>query len=247
MERGEVVYGPHNQNNYYQKCDLSAFGPQKTVYWAACEKNLVIFSFTYSAVLFLFLCVEKEQAFINCSVSGNRKSGNYSWIYMRFWLGCQMWSNSRRPFRDVPTMSTREEVKPPIIKAMHILFTVFALLEFPIVHFIARQGSLRILCVCVCVAGLRQHWRVTGKLYPADKWHVGRGKRHCVSKHSQAKSSTPTPFRQTAHVSLGFGSVLVLGLYSSHLDVMCLSGCGYKSEMHVCLWWSVLLEVWIGY
>lgn len=52
------------------------------------------------------------------------------------------------------------------------------------------------------MAGLRQHWRVTGKLCPADRWHVGRGKRHCVSKHSQAKSSTPTPFHQTPHVSI---------------------------------------------
>lgn len=56
MERGEVVYV---QNNYYQKCNLSALGPQKTAYWAASEKNLVILSFTYS-VLYCFFFVWKK-------------------------------------------------------------------------------------------------------------------------------------------------------------------------------------------
>lgn len=56
MERGEVVYV---QNNYYQKCNLSALGSQKTAYWAASEKNLVILSFTYS-VLYCFFFVWKK-------------------------------------------------------------------------------------------------------------------------------------------------------------------------------------------
>ena len=125
MERREVVYVLRNQNNYDQKCNFSSFGPQKTAYWAAREKNLVILSFTYS-VLYCFLFVEEKKptSFINCSVSGNRKPRNSSWIYMRFWLGCQVWFNSRRPFRDGPAVSTRDEMKPPVIKAMHILFTV---------------------------------------------------------------------------------------------------------------------------
>lgn len=56
MERGEVVYV---QSNYYQKCNLSTLGPQKTAYWAASEKNLVILSFTYS-VLYCFFFVWKK-------------------------------------------------------------------------------------------------------------------------------------------------------------------------------------------
>lgn len=150
MERRELLYVPHNQNNYYQKCNLSTLGPQKTEYWAASEKNVVILSFPYSLCSVVSFSVwKKKQAFINCSVSGNRKPGNTSWIYMRFWLGCQLWFNSRRPFRDGPAMSTGEEMKPPIIKAMHILFTGVASPEFPVVHPIVcrEQSESCVMCV----------------------------------------------------------------------------------------------------
>lgn len=60
MERREVVYVLRSQNNYDQKCNFSGFGPQKTAYWAASEKNLVILSFTYS-VLYCFLFVEEKK------------------------------------------------------------------------------------------------------------------------------------------------------------------------------------------
>lgn len=60
MERGEVVYV---QSNYYQKCNLSALGPQKTAYWAASEKNLVILSFTYS-VLYCFFFVWRKNTLL---------------------------------------------------------------------------------------------------------------------------------------------------------------------------------------
>lgn len=113
--------------------------------WEKCSYFLISI---LSVLCCFFFCVEKEQAFINCSVSGNRKPGNTSWIYMRFWLGCQLWFNSRRPFRDGPAMSTREEMKPPIIKAMHILFTVVASLEFPVVHPIVCQSSVRTVRMC---------------------------------------------------------------------------------------------------
>lgn len=55
-------YVPHNQNNYDQKCNFSALGQQKTAYWAASEKNVVILSFTYS-VLYCFLFGWKKTGF----------------------------------------------------------------------------------------------------------------------------------------------------------------------------------------
>lgn len=156
-------------------------------------EKYVILSFAYS-VLYCFLFGWEKQTFINCSVSGNRKPGNSSWIYMRFWLGCQMWFNSR----DGPTMSRRDEMKPPLIKVMQILFTV-ALLSWNSPMFIPlfekTVWELHV-CLSVRVAGLHQHWRVIWKMCPADKWHVGcrSSKRHHVLKCSQAKISTPTSF-----------------------------------------------------
>lgn len=123
----------------------------KTAYWAASEKNVVISSFTYS-VLYCFLFGKKKQDFINCSVSGNRKPGNSSWIYMRFWVGCQVWFNSRRPFRNGPAMSTRDKMKPPTIKVMHILFT-FVLLCWNSLLFPALSAKeVWQVCVCVCLS-----------------------------------------------------------------------------------------------
>lgn len=150
IERRELLYVPHNQNNHYQKCNLNTLGPQKTEYWAASEKNVVIISFPYSLCSVVSFSVwKKNKLLLIVSVSGNRKPENTSWIYMRFWLGCQLWFNSRRPFRDGPAMSTREEMKPPVIKAMHILFTVVASLEFPVVHPIVCWSSLRTVWMCV--------------------------------------------------------------------------------------------------
>lgn len=70
---------------------------------------------------------------------------------MRFWLGCQVWFNSRRPFRDGLAMSTRDEMKPPVIKAMHILFTVVLLSwNSPLLAPLSGK-TVWALCVSVCV------------------------------------------------------------------------------------------------
>lgn len=156
-ERGwEVVYVLHNQNNCDQKFNFSALGPQRLHIELPVRKKKISYSLIYIFCVILFpFWVGKKQAFINCSVSGNRKPGNSSWIYMRIWLGCQVWFNSRRPFRDGPAMSTRDEMKPPIIKAMHILFTV-VLLSWNSPLFAPLSGKavweLRVCdCFCVCV------------------------------------------------------------------------------------------------
>lgn len=159
------MYVAYNENSYDQKCNISTLGPQR-LHWAASEKNLVIFSFTYSVILFPFWVEgeEKQKLFINCSVPGNRKPGNSSWINMRLWLGCQVWFNSRRPFRDGPTMSTRDKTKPPVIKVMHILFTFAPLCwNSPLFALLSAKAVLRIVCVCVSVCGRvtpapRSHW-----------------------------------------------------------------------------------------
>lgn len=162
---------------------------------------------------------------------------------MRFWLGCQVWFNSRRPFRDGPAMSTRDEMKPPVIKVMHILFTVVLL---------SRNSPLFLLCLpthsencvrlCVCVAGLCRHWGVTGKLCPADKWHVGHSKRQRVATYSKAKSSAPTPFHQTAYVSPGSGSFFCQYLYL-YVMSLCFFGC-YVPALYVCLGVMCLALQW---
>lgn len=103
-------------------------------------------------------------------------------------------------------------------------------------HCLPRQSE-NCVCVYVCMAGLRQHWRVTGKLCPADRWHVGRGKRHCVSKHSQAKSSTPTPFHQTPHVSLDSGSFFFVSvcICVSFVCYVPAQMCVHIRDVHLCM------------
>lgn len=95
--------------------------------------------------------LEKKQAFINCSVSGNRKLVNSSWIYMRFWLGCQLWFNSRRPFWDGTRMSTTDKMKPPLIKVMHILFIVMLLSWNSLLFDVLSAKAVWELCLCLCV------------------------------------------------------------------------------------------------
>lgn len=70
-----------------------------------------------------------------------------------------------------------------------------------------QRRSKSFLC---SAAGLRQHWRVTWKQCPPDKWHVECGWRHFIPSWGQAKGSTPTPFHQTAHVSLRSESLCVM-------------------------------------
>lgn len=129
---------------------LAHLGHKACILSCQWEKFSYSLIYIFSVILFPFW-VKKKQAFINCSVSGNRKPGNSSWIYMRFWLGCQVWFNSRRPFRDGPAMSTRDEMKPPVIKAMHILFTVVLLSwNSPLLAPLSGK-TVWALCVSVCV------------------------------------------------------------------------------------------------
>lgn len=112
--------------------------------------------FSYSLIYIFWVILfpfweEKKQDFINCSVSGNRKPGNSSWIYMRFWVGCQVWFNSRRPFRNGPAMSTRDKMKPPTIKVMHILFTFVLLSRNSPLFTPLSAKAIWQLCVSVCV------------------------------------------------------------------------------------------------
>lgn len=65
-------------------------------------------------------------------------------------------------------------------------------------------------------AGLRQHRRATWKQCPPDKWHVGCGWRCLIPGWGQAKGSAPTPFHQTANVSLCSESSCVMMRVSFH-------------------------------
>lgn len=157
------------------------------------RKNMVIPSFTYF-MLYCFLFWVAVTNFYYLLSFRQRETAS-SWIYMRVWLGCQVWFNSNRPLQVGPSMSTRDEMKLPLIKVMQILLTVAMLSRnSPLFTTLSLNPAWQLLVyVFVAVlAGLCQHRGVTWKVCPADKWHVGCDRRRCFPHYRQAESSAPT-------------------------------------------------------
>lgn len=108
------------------KCVIFTLGHKE---WTLrCKRERISLVYIICVLLFPVWAGTKEKAIFqptsfNCSVRDNGKPRKSSWICMRFWQGCQVWFNSRRPFRDGPSCQ-QGKMKPPLIKAVQILFTV---------------------------------------------------------------------------------------------------------------------------